>query len=613
MKYFISALCSCLAFIFSFAQNAAINTDGSLPHASAILDIKSTDKGLLIPRISLASDSDITTINSPRVSLLIYNTNASLPDGEGYYYFNGNAWAKFATRNNLANLAWNIGGNKGTNPQQDFIGTADNKPLVFKTDSILSGKIDPLANNVFFGQGAGTAVSTGDNNSFFGHQAGLATSSGNGNLFMGHNAGFANTTGYTNVYLGQGAGKNSATGIGNVCVGEGAAFSMLSSQGTIAIGNNALYKDDLGTRNIALGYEAMYNNKGGSFNNALGYQALYSNTTGNFNVAVGDQALYFNTTGDVNTALGYWTLFNNTTGRNNLALGYAALYRNSEGSRNIALGINALQNNVTGFRNSSAGDSSMFYNTSGYDNAAFGANTLMSNTTGFYNAAFGRTALMSNTNGDRNAAFGVDAMRNNVSGFQNTACGNSALLENLVGDHNTAVGYTSGPATGFTSLNNTTAIGYNANVTSSNTMVFGDANVDRWAFGISTTNANHALEVGTNGTNGNGAYLTQGGTWTNTCDVNRKEDFTDIDRNLLLQKIAQLNIQHWRYKGTREYHISPTAQQFYALFGLGADNKGISTVDPAGIALAAIQQLVKQNEVLEQRITRLEQQLASKR
>lgn len=630
MKKSVLIIGGCLAILLAHAQNAAINTDGSLPHASAILDIKSTDKGLLIPRINLTSDSDVTTINSPRVSLLVYNTNASLPDGEGYYYFNGNAWTKFATRNNLANLAWNIGGNKGTNPQQDFIGTADNKPLVFKTDSILSGKIDPAGNNVFFGQGAGSAVSTGGNNSFFGHQAGLATSSGQGNLFMGHNAGFANTSGYTNVYLGQAAGKNSATGIGNVCVGEGAGFSMQSSIGTIAVGNNALYKDDLGTRNIALGYEAMYNNKGGSFNNALGYQTLYSNTTGDFNVAVGDQALYFNTTGDVNTALGYWALFNNTTGRNNIAMGYAALYRNTEGIRNIALGVNTLQNNTTGDYNSVAGDSSMFYNTTGYSNAAFGINTLQNNTTGhenaafgaytlqhnttgIYNAAFGRTALTSNTNGDRNAAFGVDAMRNNVSGFQNTACGNSALLENLVGDHNTAIGYTSGPATGFTSLNNTTAVGYNANVTSSNTMVFGDGNVDRWAFGISTTNANHALEVGTNGTNGNGAYLTQGGTWTNTCDVNRKEDFSELDKVLLLKKIEQLHIQQWRYKGTAEYHIGPTAQQFHSLFHLGADDKGISTVDPAGIALAVIQELVKQNQALAARISRLEQTLKAKK
>lgn len=613
MKQFLSALCACMAFLIPFAQNVAINTDGSLPHASAILDIKSTDKGLLVPRISLISDSDIVTIANPRLSLLVYNINAALPDGEGYYYFNGNAWTKFATRNNLANLAWNIGGNKGTNPTRDFIGTADNKPLVFKTDSILSGKIDPVSNSAFWGQGAGSAVSTGDNNSFFGHQAGFASTTGYGNLFAGHNAGFANTTGHTNVFVGQGAGKNSLSGWGNVYIGEGAGFSSPHTEGTIAIGNNALYKDDQNDRNIALGFEAMYNNKGGSFNNAMGYQSLYSNTSGNFNVAIGDQTLYFNTTGEVNTALGYLALFRNTTGGYNAALGYGALFNNTQGFRNIALGVNALHNNTTGDRNCATGDSAMFDNTTGYENSAFGTNTLHNNTTGYYNAAFGRTSLMSNTNGDRNAAFGVDAMRNNVSGFQNTACGNSSLVENLNGDHNTAIGFSSGPATGFTSLNNTSTLGYNSSVTTSNTMTFGNTEVDRWAFGLSTTNANHALEVGTNGTNGNGAYLTQGGTWTNTCDVNKKEDFSSVDKPSLLKKIEQLNIQRWRYKGTNEYHIGPTAQQFHALFNLGADDKGISTVDPAGIALAAIQELVKQNEELTRRVSLLEQQLQAKK
>ena len=140
------------------AQSVAINTDGSVAHASAILDIKSSNKGLLIPRINLVSDSDITTINSPRLSLLVYNTNGTLDDGEGYYFWNGNKWMKLVTKNNLDHLSWNVGGNTGTNPNQDFIGTTDNKPLVFKTNNILSGKIETVLNNVFFGQSSGLNV-----------------------------------------------------------------------------------------------------------------------------------------------------------------------------------------------------------------------------------------------------------------------------------------------------------------------------------------------------------------------------------------------------------------------------------------------------------------------
>ena len=167
-------------------------------------------------------------------------------------------------------------------------------------------------------------------------------------------------------------------------------------------------------------------------------------------------------------------------------------------------------------------------------------------------------------------------------------------------------GYLSGPTVGFTSLNNTTTIGYNARVTTSNTMVFGDGSADRWACGITTSNANHAMEIGYNSTNGNGAYLTQGGNWVNTSSRIKKEGFSDINGLELLQKILQMPVQKWKYKGTTEYHIGPMAEDFYALFKLGTDDKGISTVDPAGISLAAIKELIKENTELRIRIEKLE-------
>ena len=57
-----------------FAQNVGINVTGTIPDNSAMLDISSSSKGLLIPRVSLTSSTDIITIPSPAVSLLVYNT-----------------------------------------------------------------------------------------------------------------------------------------------------------------------------------------------------------------------------------------------------------------------------------------------------------------------------------------------------------------------------------------------------------------------------------------------------------------------------------------------------------------------------------------------------------
>ena len=103
-----------------------------------------------------------------------------------------------------------------------------------------------------------------------------------------------------------------------------------------------------------------------------------------------------------------------------------------------------------------------------------------------------------------------------------------------------------------------------------------------------------------------GAYLSGNGTtWTNASDKNQKENFTAIDSEDLLEKISALPISRWNYKDEDETvtHIGPVAQDFYALFGVGSDDISISTIDPAGIALAAIQELIKKSK----RVDALEQ------
>ncbi len=76
---------------FLSAQSVGIGT--SAPDASARLDITPSNQGVLIPRVSLTSVTDGATIPNPATSLLIYNTNAALPWGAGYYYNAGTAAA----------------------------------------------------------------------------------------------------------------------------------------------------------------------------------------------------------------------------------------------------------------------------------------------------------------------------------------------------------------------------------------------------------------------------------------------------------------------------------------------------------------------------------------
>ena len=80
-----------------YAQNVGIGSSSFTPDASAGLEIRYTNKGLLIPRVALTSATDVTTIPSPATSLLVYNLGTGGLSPAGYYYWDGSQWVKFAT------------------------------------------------------------------------------------------------------------------------------------------------------------------------------------------------------------------------------------------------------------------------------------------------------------------------------------------------------------------------------------------------------------------------------------------------------------------------------------------------------------------------------------
>jgi hypothetical protein len=118
----------------------------------------------------------------------------------------------------------------------------------------------------------------------------------------------------------------------------------------------------------------------------------------------------------------------------------------------------------------------------------------------------------------------------------------------------------------------------------------------------STMTAGRFLDTST------GGYLTTGGAWTNSSDRALKANFTQIDPGAILSAVAAMPISAWNYtaEGESVKHVGPTAQDFRAAFGLGQDDKSISTVDAAGVALAAIQALKQENDALRGRVGLLE-------
>jgi trimeric autotransporter adhesin len=104
-----------------------------------------------------------------------------------------------------------------------------------------------------------------------------------------------------------------------------------------------------------------------------------------------------------------------------------------------------------------------------------------------------------------------------------------------------------------------------------------------------------------------------GGAWTTVSDRNAKENFTPVDTQEVLAKVASLPLSTWNYKSQDQSvrHLGPMAQDFKATFGLGESDTGITTVDADGVALAAIQALNAKLKEKESRIAELEQRLAA--
>jgi hypothetical protein len=107
------------------------------------------------------------------------------------------------------------------------------------------------------------------------------------------------------------------------------------------------------------------------------------------------------------------------------------------------------------------------------------------------------------------------------------------------------------------------------------------------------------------------------GTLTQKSDVNAKENFAAVEGKEVLDRVRELPISTWNFKtdATKARHLGPMAQDFYAAFRLGEDNKHMSPMDAAGVALAAIQEVVREKDLqieeLKARLVALELKLNS--
>ncbi len=317
-------------FIIGNARGQVTIGAGIEPDPSAVLDLQSNDKyGLLLPRVVLSD----TLLSSPLVAhvkgMSVYNTSAST-DGkvkEGIYWNDGRRWWHLTSLDPATIDAWYTTGNTGTDSLKNFLGTKDNKPLVFKVDNTRAGylsSIDGFTNYTSFGYKALSGGNTGEANVAFGFQALLNNTTGAGNSAFGMNALAGNITGGNNTAVGNRALANS-TGNSNT-----------------ALGSLTLTQNTTGAGNTAVGQTALSANQTGSDNTAVGVMAMVNTTSGG-NTAVGANSLGDNKSGGDNTAVGYYSLKTLGTGTNpagnrNTAIGHSAGSLLTRGNNNIFIG-----------------------------------------------------------------------------------------------------------------------------------------------------------------------------------------------------------------------------------------------------------------------------------
>jgi trimeric autotransporter adhesin len=423
-------------------------------------------------------------------------------------------------------------------------------------------------NNMAFGLGSVVSGGVSDTaeGSYSGVASGLINRAGDGAgdtaAFVGGGWQNSVTAGFGTVC---GGGQNIVTGRGGIIGGGGD-----NTAGEFSFVGGGGYNFGTGT-NSAI--------SGGSGNSASGYASTVSGGDGNH--ATGPMSTIAG--GSDNQASGDTSFIgggcqNYVYGRNGAVGG---------GSMNSSLGINSFVGG--GVDNRAAGLSAAVGG--GHGNTADSGYAYVGG--GMYNRAFGNKSSV-------------------LGGYSNKVLGNYSIIGGGYENYN-AGAYSCIPG-GYADT---------INATGDYTMAFGRGLYTNTAYRFFLFNSNYPgrlslnrdtrdggatypIHVGTSTTDGNGAYLTTGGVWTNGSSRTFKENFTPFNGNQLLSKIANLSVTTYNYRGTTEKHIGPVAEDFVGAFDTGViresdgkrDDMYLSSGDVAGVALAGVQELLKQNKEL---------------
>jgi hypothetical protein len=547
----------------SFSQSFAINTSGTPADASAMLDVASTTKGMLIPRMSTAEK---TAIASPATGLIIYDT-----DLNQFYFWNGTVWTAIPTGAS-ANNYWTL---SGSNKLYNNTGT-----------NVGIGLTNPLGTLDIAGTSAGTnsLLLRSGNNSGGNTSSQIAFSYNNSNnhkhsIRTRHNSGNS-TMNAIDFYLWQVSDAPSAMGTKHVMTLEGTGFVGIGITTPICMlhvaDGNVTVTGAVGSgptiEAAGAGARMLFSPRKAAFRaGAVSSTQWDDANVGSYSVAMGQNAQAIS---DYSIAIGEGNIaetgsFAVAIGRENHSTGFASLAMGhfSEASGSYATSI-GLRDTVSGFGASSLGgynkvsgayglaaglsnvasgndavafgtlDTAAASNTfvTGYQNkvsanesAAFGSNNKVSSTqaaafgssnsvSGIRAFASGNSNIVSNTSsfaaGESNTVSSAMSMafgfQNTVGGFVTFAAGRS---NTTAGNHSIAFGYSNNSATdqAFTSGMQNTVNGKNGAAfgVSNTVQAYGEFTIGHYATNYTAVNANDVDPADRVFTVGNGTSVTR--------------------------------------------------------------------------------------------------------
>ncbi len=474
------ALIIFVLFCFSvaiYAQNVTVTDDQNYnADTSAMLDVKSTTKGMLVPRVTTTQRNNIY---QPATGLLVFDTDSS-----SFFFYNGFGWTNLSHGN--ASDSWKRDGNNIYLTDDFKVGINKTNPLSaleVKANSTAADG-DPLfqvinktGDTVFAVFPSGVQINFDETTK--GNIGGFAVSGRSAS--KGTREYLRVTTDSTRIYLnetlkgniggfavsGRSASKGAYDEFLRVTPDSTRVYVNESTKGNIggfAVSGRSASKAtttqfmDITPDNYFIGHEAGKSVTSGLYNLFLGYQSGVSDTSGSNNVFIGNATGYNSASGQFNVFLGNEAGYNVTTGSDNVLLGYQAGYNVTTAGNNISIGSEAGKNNTNNSDNIFLGRQAGFYHTedtefnpgqhnnniymgyqAGYGDVAgekgvanvfIGNQSGYSNRTGIYNIIIGNKAGHGNTTGSNNVMLG------DLSGFQTTSGLNNVFLGNNSGYSN---------------------------------------------------------------------------------------------------------------------------------------------------------------------------------